>query len=86
VSRSKLRGLQEIPGVGKAVEADLMQLGIYSVDELRNENAEDLYKRLMAQQGQYVDRCMLYVFRCAVYYANGGCDPAKLLWWNWKDK
>ncbi|NMB56563.1 pathogenicity locus, partial [Candidatus Beckwithbacteria bacterium] len=31
------------------------------------------------------DRCLLYVFRCAVYYAKGGRDPEKLKWWNWKD-
>ncbi|WP_334292712.1 helix-hairpin-helix domain-containing protein [Parasporobacterium paucivorans] len=29
---------------------------------------------------------MLYVFRCAVYYANEEAhDPEKLKWWNWKD-
>jgi len=34
-----------------------------------------------------VDRCALYVFRCAVYYASHAKhDPEKLLWWNWQDK
>jgi hypothetical protein len=33
-----------------------------------------------------VDRCMLYVFRCAVYYAtNKKHDPKLLKWWNWKE-
>jgi hypothetical protein len=33
-----------------------------------------------------VDRCLLYVCRCAVYYASKKKhDPRKLLWWNWKD-
>lgn len=33
-----------------------------------------------------MDRCMLYVFRCAVYYASSEQhDPELLKWWNWKD-
>lgn len=33
------------------------------------------------------DRCVLYVFRCAVYYAEQEQhDPEKLKWWYWKDK
>jgi len=34
------------------------------------------------------DRCLLYVFRCAVYYASTSpelYDIEKLKWWNWKD-
>jgi len=28
---------------------------------------------------------LLYVFRCAVYFAeNKNPDPEKLKWWNWK--
>lgn len=34
------------------------------------------------RQSVQVDRCMLYVFRCAVYYEH---DPELLKWWNWKD-
>jgi len=34
-----------------------------------------------------VDRCMLYVLRCAVYYASTlDPDPRLLQWWNWKDR
>jgi hypothetical protein len=33
-----------------------------------------------------VDRCVLYVFRCAVYFASEAeHDPELLKWWNWKD-
>ena len=36
-------------------------------------------------RGGYMDRCVLYVFRCAVYYArNEEHDPDLLKWWNWK--
>jgi hypothetical protein len=34
-----------------------------------------------------VDRCLLYVFRCAVYFAeHTRHDPELLKWWNWKDR
>jgi hypothetical protein len=77
--------LREIPGVGKAVEGDLHRMGIHNVGALVGQDPEELYDRLMLEQGSHVDRCMLYVFRCAVYYAEGGREPEKLKWWNWKD-
>jgi hypothetical protein len=34
-----------------------------------------------------MDRCVLYAFRCAVYYASHDVrDPKLLKWWNWKDR
>ncbi len=34
-----------------------------------------------------LDRCVLYVFRCANYYAaHKRHDPELLKWWNWKDE
>lgn len=78
--------LQEIPGVGPSIAKDLVSLGITTVADLERKDPEILYEQLMVDQGQHVDRCVLYVFRCAVYYAEGGRQPAKLLWWNWKDK
>ena len=33
------------------------------------------------------EKCVLYVFRLAVYYANNEVhEPEKLKWWYWKDK
>jgi hypothetical protein len=79
--------LESIPGVGKSIAQDLRGLGIHAVADLRGQNPEELYGRLCAQQGQVVDRCMLYVFRGAVYYAsNDTYNPELLKWWNWKDK
>ena len=41
---------------------------------------------LMKKAGMVQDRCLLYVFRCAVYFAETPKpQPKKLLWWNWKD-
>ncbi len=79
--------LRVIPGVGPAVEGDLIALGIHSVEELRGHDPEDLYARLCVYQGMRVDRCMLYVFRCAVYFAETESpDPELLKWWSWKDR
>jgi len=45
-----------------------------------------MYDRLCEIRNTKLDPCVLYVFRCAVYYAgNNVHDPEKLKWWNWKD-
>ena len=82
-----LRELRQIPGVGKAIAEDLWELGIRSIQDLRGRDPEELYFALCAQQGTQVDRCMLYVFRCAVYYASHEAhNPELLKWWSWKDQ
>ena len=79
--------LQQIPGVGESIAEDLYGLGIRSVKELENRNPEELYTRLCAKQSMHVDRCVLYVFRCAVYFASHKKhEPELLKWWNWKDE
>lgn len=79
--------LEQIPGVGKRIAQDLRDLGIHSIQDLQGQNPEELYHRLYVHQGKHVDRCMLYVFRCAVYYAStSDRQPDLLKWWNWKDK
>ena len=40
-----------------------------------------------ATQGIQVDRCVLYICRSSVYFAETeNPDPELLKWWNWKDK
>jgi hypothetical protein len=81
-----LRELRKIPGVGASIAQDLFELGIRSVADLRGRDPERLYRRRCDQQGQLIDRCLLYVFRCAVYYAETSRPKPELLrWWNWKD-
>lgn len=84
--KTKTKGLQVIPGVGPSLEQDLINLGITKVSDLKNQNPEELYEKHCIQQGTKVDRCVLYVFRCAVYFASEtDHDSALLKWWNWKD-
>ena len=81
-----LKELQTIPGVGKEISQDLWNIGIRRVGDLKGKNPEKLYLKLCWHQGMQIDRCMLYVMRCAVYYASHKKhDPKKLLWWSWKD-
>lgn len=65
----------------------LRQLGYTSVRQLRNQNPERMYQRLCRLQDRPVDRCVLYVFRCAVYFvSHDRHDPGRLKWWNWRDR
>jgi len=79
--------LQQIPGVGKSIAADLQALGYRRVSDLINADPDQLYAALCDWQGARVDRCVLYVFRCAVYYASHAVpDPKLLKWWEWSDQ
>jgi hypothetical protein len=78
--------LTMIPGVGKSIAADLHNIGINTVADLKGKKPEELYDLSNKFQHYTQDRCLLYVFRCAVYFAEGGQDPGKLKWWYWKDR
>lgn len=76
-----------IPGVGIKIAQALKSIGIHQVRDLKHRNPERLYKLLEQTIGAHVDKCVLYVFRTAVYYASHEKhDPDKLKWWSWKDK
>jgi Pathogenicity locus len=82
-----LKEFRTIPGVGKSIAEDLWSLGLRSFADLKEQNPEALYEQLCVQQRTKVDRCMLYVFRCAIYFVSHEAHEAHLLlWWNWKDE
>lgn len=81
-----LKEFRQIPGVGKSIAADFWDLGLRSLKDLHGADPEKLYDDFCTLRGCHIDRCMLYVFRCAVYYATEAqYDPELLKWWNWKD-
>ncbi len=87
LKKDVLRDFQIIPGIGPNISEDFWDMGYRSKSELRNEDPEEMYDRLCVIRGAKVDRCVLYVFRCAVYFtSNPEHDPNLLKWWNWKDK
>lgn len=78
--------LQLIPGVGPSIARDLREIGIERVTDLRGRDPERLYAQSNRVRGVVQDRCLLYVFRCAVYFASTARPkPALLNWWAWKD-
>ena len=84
--KSVLKQLQTIPSIGKACANDLYLLGIRSPSDLHGRNPASLFADLSRITGISQDICMLYTFRCAVYYCTeANPDPQKLKWWYWKN-
>jgi hypothetical protein len=83
----RISDLQTIPGVGPSIAQDLFDLGFPTVRDLAGQDPEQLYRDLCLLRGGHVDRCVLYVFRCATYYASHQRhDPELLKWWNWQER
>ncbi len=85
--KKSLTELQTIPGVGSSIAKDLYDIGIHRIQDLKGKDPEILYKKSCRLAGVTIDRCLLYTYRCAVYFASHTThDPKLLKWWNWKDK
>ena len=88
-SSEKKKALLEfrtIPGVGPSIAEDLWNIGLRSLNDLKNADPEELYQDSCRFQNASVDRCVLYVFRCAAYFVSTKNHDQELLkWWNWKD-
>lgn len=87
--KEAIKELMQIPGVGKVIAQDLCGLGYTSIRSLKGQDPDQLYVLHNKHKGVVQDICMLYTFRCAVYFANTidkKQDPEKLKWWNWMDK
>ena len=80
------KDLMTIPGIGQAIADDLLELGYRSVADLKGEDPQKMYERSCRKASMRIDRCLLYTYRCAVYYATAKRhDQEKLKWWYWKD-
>ncbi|MGE4619779.1 MAG: helix-hairpin-helix domain-containing protein [Planctomycetota bacterium] len=76
-----------IPGVGKSLSVDLWELGFRSMEQLATGQPAEMFEKTRQLAGGTMDRCVLYVYRCAVAYANNpDLDPELKKWWNWKDQ
>ena len=81
------QSLQLIPGVGPKLAKLFSSIGIKGVADLKGKKPEELYSHMCVKQGIQIDRCVLYVCRSSVYFAETeNPDPEKLKWWYWKDK
>ena len=83
----QLKQLQIIPGVGKSISKNLWDIGIRCVEDLKGKSPEAMYVQSNKLARTIQDPCLLYVFRCAVYFAETSekdREVEKLKWWNWK--
>ncbi len=79
--------LKTIPNVGTKTKQSLHNIGITCLEDLKGKNPEDLYLKDCQAKGFQEDKCQLYLFRMATYYADHtNHDEEKLKWWYWKDK
>lgn len=82
----ELQKLQKIPGVGKVIAEVFWNVGVKNISDLKKKNPEKLYSKICASKKCVVDRCVLYVCRSSVYFAeHKKHNPEKLKWWNWKE-
>ena len=89
IDKIAIKELTIIPGVGKSIAKDLINIGISRVADLKGKDPETLYHQSNKHAGCIQDRCLLYVFKCAVYFAETPeikRDTEKWKWWNWKDR
>jgi hypothetical protein len=79
--------LRKIPGIGKNMAQHLTAAGYPDIDSLKGQDPDEVYAKDCIAQGCQVDRCVLYCYRLAVYYAdhNGRLPEGKQNWWDWKD-
>lgn len=79
--------LRSIPTIGANMEEHLIRLGYSTLDSLTGQDPEEMYERDVQLHGGHLDRCVVYVYRLAVYYAENrhNLDPDKCRWWAWKD-
>jgi hypothetical protein len=79
--------LTQIPYVGNSIENHFKSIGITKISDLKGKNPDELYSKICATKGHQIDRCLLYVCRSSVYFAeNKNPDPEKTKWWHWKNK
>jgi hypothetical protein len=76
----RMAELTDIPNIGPKVAARLRRLGIESPEDLRGQDAEDLFERTCADSGFREDPCLLDTYRAAVDFADG--KPARP-WWEY---
>ena len=85
--RAQRDDLQTVPSVGPSLAQDLRDLGVTSVAALARRDPERLYRALNTLTGATQDPCVLYTFRCAVYFARTARpNPELLTWWKWKGR
>ncbi len=78
-----IEALTEIPGIGPKSANEFVDLGIHSIDQLKNADVQSLWERHLSQT-ERANKQLKHMLSVAVYYAsNTGHDPEKLKWHYW---
>jgi hypothetical protein len=75
---------QSVPSIGIKFAGDLISLGYYSLDELKNKDGAKLLDELELSTGTWIDPCVEDQCRLVVHFANERDD--KLNWWDFTEK
>ena len=78
-----LTRLQQVPNVGPRMAADLVKLGITSLEKAAGRNSDEMYPELCAIDAKRHDPCVRDVFAALVSQAEG--HPARP-WWGFTRK
>lgn len=80
VIRENVIKLTDLPNIGKTVANDLKSIGITEPDQLKGQDAYDLYVRMCTAFGEKQDPCMLDVLMSITDFMDGG---EARVWWDY---
>ncbi|WP_410511522.1 helix-hairpin-helix domain-containing protein [Paenibacillus sp. BR2-3] len=79
-----LSEFQSLPSIGPKFAKDLLMLGYYSWNELRDKDGARLFYDLEHLYGERIDPCVEDQFRFIIYYANNSCYGKQ--WWDFTEE
>ena len=79
-----LAEFQTVPSIGIKFAEDLVFLGYYSIEELKNKDGAKLTDEYELKKGFRVDPCVEDQFRLVVYFAK--TKDATKTWWNFTEE
>lgn len=79
-----LAEFQTVPSVGIKFAEDLVFLGYYSLDEIKNKDGAKLTDEYELKKGCWTDPCVEDQFRLVVSFAN--TNDIKKTWWDFTDE
>jgi hypothetical protein len=79
-----LAEFQSVPSIGIKFAEDLVFLGFYSLNELKDKDGAKLTDEYEQKKGFWTDPCVEDQFRLVVNYAN--TNDTKKMWWNFTEE
>lgn len=72
VRRDRVRALEDLPNIGKAMADDLRLIGIHTPEQLIERDAFGMHRALCEKTGRKQDPCVIDVFMSVVDFMRGG--------------